>query len=66
MEEKKPYSDSRWHEPLKPRIVGRREPREDEQAEIDKGTEEMLRYFGVLRPEEKFNREDFPTAGRKK
>ena len=29
MEEKKPYSDSRWHDPLKPRLTGHREIRED-------------------------------------
>lgn len=66
MDEKKPYSDSRWHEPLKPRKAGHREIGEDEQEEIDKGTEEMLRYFGVLKPGEEFRREDFPTVGKEK
>ncbi len=64
MSEKKPYSNRRWHEPLKPIAVGHREIREDEQEKIDKGMEEMLRYFGVLKPGEKFHREDFPTVGK--
>lgn len=66
MQDKKPYSDSRWHEPLKGRTVGHKTIREDEKEEIDKGTEKMLRYFGVLKPDEEFRREDFPTAGKEK
>ena len=66
MEEKKPYSDSRGHEPLMPRLTGHREIREDEREEIDRGTEKMLRYFGVLKPGEKFRREDFPIVGDEK
>lgn len=66
MSEKKPYSDSRWHEPLKPVFVGHREIREDERERIEKGTEEMLRYFGVLKPDEEYRPEDFPTVGKQK
>lgn len=66
MSEKKPYSDSRWHEPLKPRTVGHRSIREEEKEKIDRGTEEMLRYYGVLKPGEEFRREDFPTVGKEK
>ncbi len=49
---------------MKPRLIGHREIREDEQEKIDKGMEEMLRYFGVLKPGEEFHREDFPTIGK--
>lgn len=64
MQGKKPYSDSRWHEPLKGKTVGHIPIREDEKENIEKGTEEMLRYFGVLKPGEEYHPEDFPTVGK--
>ena len=65
MSEEKPYFNSRLHEPLKPRKVGYKEITEDDRKRLDEGTEEMLRFFGVLKPGDEFHREDFPTLGEK-
>lgn len=54
MNGKKLYSDSRWHEPLKGDTVGNRTIQEMEKEKIERGTEEMLRYFGVLKPDEEY------------
>lgn len=63
MSNEKPYSDSRWNEKLKPEAVReQREFTEEEKKRIDRGTEKMLRFFGVLKPDEKYNPEDFPDV----
>lgn len=54
MNEKKPYSDSRWHEPLKGKTVGTREFTEADKKKIERATEEMLKYFGVLDQDEEY------------
>lgn len=54
MNGKEIYSDSRWHEPLRGETIGTREILETEKKAIEKGTEEMLRYFGVLNQDEEY------------
>ena len=66
MNEEKPYSDSRWHEPLKPRTVGYKEITEEDREKIDEGMEAMFRHFGVLKPGDEFHREDFPPLREQK
>ena len=61
-----PYFNIRLHEPLKLRAVGYKEITEEEREKIDEGVEEMLRFFGVLKPGDEFHREDFPPLGEKK
>jgi hypothetical protein len=54
------FTDKRWNEPLKPRTVGEKvEFTEEEKKEIEKETEEMLRFYGVLKPDEEYHLGDF-------
>lgn len=49
MPEKKPYSDRRWHVPMKGRVVGRREISKEEQMAARKELAEILIKAGRIK-----------------
>lgn len=57
-EEKKPFSDPRWNEPIKMKTVGYKPILPEEKKQIEKETEEMLRFFGALIPDEEYHPEE--------
>ena len=50
--EEKPFSAKRWTDIPKPIVVGHSEFTEAEEKENERKTEEILRAYGVLKPNE--------------
>lgn len=51
-EKNKPFSDPRWNETSKPKIIGYREIPEEESKKYDKKFKDHLRKIGVLKDEQ--------------
>lgn len=51
-EEKKLFSDSRWNDTSKPKIIGYREISEEEQAKYTNMAQEFLRKKGATKKDE--------------
>lgn len=64
-DEKKPFSDTRWHEPIKMKTVGDKPILPEEKEQIEKETEEMLRFYGALKPDEEYHPEDLQIKPQK-
>ncbi|WP_270167562.1 hypothetical protein [Paenibacillus sp. SYP-B4298] len=50
--EKKPFSDERWNDTSKPKIIGNREIPDEEKKENKKQFREHLKKIGVIKEDE--------------
>lgn len=47
----RPYTAKRWTEIPKPQLIGHTEFTEEQKRKNDKNAEDMLRQYGILKPE---------------
>lgn len=59
----KPFSAKRWTDIPKPKATGEKNPNWT-QEKADQATEEMLRYYGILKDDEPYDKEKFEEVKR--